>query len=646
MTRSVLLAIVLAAPGGHAAAGPDPPEAVDATLTVRLPAGRSTFAMGEIVPLDLEFRGRAGPDWYFSTASYDRSGRMGHERYLVTPAEGHDDPLEEYYASVGVIGGGLSSWHPLDGTPFVLRVRLNEWVRFTRPGEYRLVVESQRLGRYSRQAAPAVRSSPVPLRIEAARPEWAAAELDRAVAGVEGRGPVSPSEAAAILRHLGTREAALAMVRLHGTGGPRLRFDWSAGLAASPHRAVIAKAMEARVDAGEPLPAGFVRDLALLRSMLDRPAGSYAERFEVQKTAECDYARRSVDALSRRKPSVADLSAALRALEEPPDPACASSLSPLLAADPAASREAFLALPAPTQALLLEHRWTSIRGPWTRPALEALYAGWRGDSRFPGAGDAALRRLVEVAPTKGRPLALEEICTGARGLAPDTLVSLVEGPVPGIDEALRARCASSGSEEGRAAAMWLIARYGSPRLLPLVLGEIDQGASCDLEAAAIAYLLDHLPPAARHRLQPGFDRRRPGTCGSPPWWPLALRRWDETLETAAVAHLQGREAALVADAARVLGAHGSPRAKGPLLERFAAWREQWRGREGELEALASGPWPTDSPLVLENSLANALLEGRSFALTDAELSRVRDLCVTRGCRDNVDARRRARSGGR
>ena len=35
---------------------------VDATLTVRLSAGKSTYAMGELIPLELEFRGRAGPD--------------------------------------------------------------------------------------------------------------------------------------------------------------------------------------------------------------------------------------------------------------------------------------------------------------------------------------------------------------------------------------------------------------------------------------------------------------------------------------------------------------------------------------------------------------------------------------------------------
>jgi hypothetical protein len=216
--------------------------------------------------------------------------------------------------------------------------------------------------------------------------------------------------------------------------------------------------------------------------------------------------------------------------------------------------------------------------------------------RFPGAGDAALRRLAELAPSRGRALAIEEIRTGAHGLVPDTLLSLVAPPVPGLDEALSARYASAASAEGEAAAMSLVARYGSTRLLPLVLGALDGGADCELEATAIAYLLEHDKAAAQRRLQPAFDRGHGGQCVSPPWWQLAPRRWDETVEAAAIAHLRGRDARLASEAARVL----------------------------------------------ENSLANALLDGRSFALTDDELARVRDLCATTGCRENVDARARSR----
>ena len=232
------------------------------------------------------------------------------ERYGVTPGGGSDDPMAELLSSVGVVGSVLSGWHPLDGSPFALRVHLNEWVRFTKPGTYRLVVESRRLERYSREPAPLVVASPVTLHIETAQPGWVAVEVARAVAALEGRGPGTAREGAAILRHLGTKDAALALVGHYGEGGENGRLDCLAGLVASPHRAEIVEAMEARVDAGDPLLPGFLRDLALLRSLLDRPEGSYAERFEQQKAAECDYARRSLEGVGRVRARKASRAAA------------------------------------------------------------------------------------------------------------------------------------------------------------------------------------------------------------------------------------------------------------------------------------------------------------------------------------------------
>ena len=127
----VAVAALNASSGGELA----PLLEVDATLTVRLSAGKSTYATGELIPLELEFRGRADADYYFSTSSADRLRSMGRERSAVTPTVGVDDPLSEYFSSVGVVGSVVSGWHPLDGTPLVLRACLNDWVRFTRPGD-------------------------------------------------------------------------------------------------------------------------------------------------------------------------------------------------------------------------------------------------------------------------------------------------------------------------------------------------------------------------------------------------------------------------------------------------------------------------------------------------------------------------------
>src|SRR5258705_2588805 len=42
--------------------------------------------------------------------------------------------------------GGLTNFKYLTSEPWMIKLNLNEWVRFTQPGEYRIVVSSGRVG--------------------------------------------------------------------------------------------------------------------------------------------------------------------------------------------------------------------------------------------------------------------------------------------------------------------------------------------------------------------------------------------------------------------------------------------------------------------------------------------------------------------
>jgi hypothetical protein len=108
-------------------------------LVARFPGGKTSYRIGEPIPLELEFRGIGGPDVYFSTES---CGRASPETYVVMPSGGFVDPQAE---ASGVVGSCPGSTHALNGSPFILRVFLNDWFRFTAPGRYQLVVSSRRL---------------------------------------------------------------------------------------------------------------------------------------------------------------------------------------------------------------------------------------------------------------------------------------------------------------------------------------------------------------------------------------------------------------------------------------------------------------------------------------------------------------------
>ena len=353
-------------------------------------------------------------------------------------------------------------------------------------------------------------------------------------------------------------------------------------------------------------------------------------RLDRLRADECAYMNRWGRVVTRRGASPDALAGLLASRVE--SAGCETDVADLMARHPVAARVAFLALPAETQSRLLEYRWTALDRDWIQPALEELLEKWTGDSRFPGAGDWALKRIVELDRARGRSLLLGEVRTGAHGLTSDTLTLLLGDPPPDLDSTLIARFQAARSDEARANAMWLLSRYGSPGLVPFVKEQIERGVPCALEAACLVYLLRHEPAVAVRRLEPGFDRRRRGMCVVSPWQEIAPRYWDELVEDAVIASLGARDPGLVLAAGQALQTYGSARAKGPLLDRLAQWEAEWRGREKEL----LGPSGPDSPGVIENALVNALLDNPRISLTRVDNDHIRTLCVTHACRVNVD----------
>ena len=71
-------------------------------------------------------------------ATYDRSGRLTIDEFLVEPNDAVIDPMLDYFAaSGGFIGGGIRAMGVLGEKPFVVKLDLNEWLRFEKPGSTR-----------------------------------------------------------------------------------------------------------------------------------------------------------------------------------------------------------------------------------------------------------------------------------------------------------------------------------------------------------------------------------------------------------------------------------------------------------------------------------------------------------------------------
>ena len=401
-------------PAAQSSIGP-----VTASVVVR--PSKATYYVGEEIPLELEFRGTADRDYYFTTERCGFFGRSGSEHFAVTPSEGTDDPMADFFGSIGGIGGSCaSSSHPLDDTPLVMRISLNDTVRFLRPGTYKLTVSSTRLKRRSQQPVPALTSAPIELTIVPMDEAWAEGQISWA-SSLIGEGDVANvRHGSSILRYLGTESAARALVEHYDAITKVDSGEMTPGLIASPYRALIVQQMEARVDEGGNLDPGFLGTLTWLHVLLELPAipANAAARRERTPVVEAEYDARWRTAFAGRPVTAAMLGAELARLQRNPTVQLRQQIAQDLEQHPAQAAEAFLALPPDLQEYFVKEEtvWPYLNRPWILTPLRQVYAQWRGPLNpggFPtGPGNPVLKRLYELVPDEGRRLILEEIRSG------------------------------------------------------------------------------------------------------------------------------------------------------------------------------------------------------------------------------------------
>src|SRR6185437_4370232 len=78
-------------------------------VKLQLSTKSSVYRQGELIPLELSFTSSLTNRYQVNMASYDRSGRMNYEKFLVEPSDGTSDPLLVYFSSrSSFLGGGLT----------------------------------------------------------------------------------------------------------------------------------------------------------------------------------------------------------------------------------------------------------------------------------------------------------------------------------------------------------------------------------------------------------------------------------------------------------------------------------------------------------------------------------------------------------
>jgi len=267
-------------------------------VSLQLTPDRPRYFQGQRIALTLRFSAAAGGLYAVDNAGYDHSGRLSIDQFRVDREQDAVDPLRDWFHDGrGSVGGGLHGFDDL-GDPIEVDADLNEWIRFDRPGRYRLYVVSSRLvHRTTWRPVEAITSSIVEVEIVSADPAWAAQTVARATATLDrianhvasrpmsygGALAVEPdlARAARTLRFLGTPDAARALVRCYAddkamitsrSGVPMFDRSWElvAGLVGSPHRDLVMSEMQRRSSEAPIVPAQFIETLGWLTQLSAR----------------------------------------------------------------------------------------------------------------------------------------------------------------------------------------------------------------------------------------------------------------------------------------------------------------------------------------------------------------------------------------
>jgi hypothetical protein len=640
MTRSCLIATLclllfgVLGTGATAVQNPD-----DVRFELATKGGRKVFRVGE--PIELEFRFTySGPEPYH--AIQESGGRrlafQSRDRFIVEPAESITDPFSDYDMETWINPLLRDPEHrKLTATPTVLDRRLNEWVSLRRPGRYRITAESGSIASGTnfiilfpidnfapptpRPAPPrflSLRSNTIEIDIVDPEPGWADGVLRDATEALENTRRQSPDlpnvepvvtirpvesdhapvslGAGAVLRFLGTREAAVALVRLYETV-PSDLTDIHTGLWASPHRAeVLTSILEQMKDPDVPIARWLNKTIQLAvatkagprlaanphvsdPSWKQRWSAAYPEASAAIRMAAVD----SVTARTGRSRALAELTI-YRSEIARRDP----SALPIL-------RRIFPDLPPETQMEFFGHPNLFSVEEWKQIA-RAIATG-PGSSR-----GIATVRFYELDPTAARALILDRLRNGYYDEKSHELLILPDTVLPDLDDALVTAYEQRkgiGIEAGR-----LLARYASSGALRRLRALYETNPHC---GPVLTYFFR--VDAAYASQQLAKLRETIDCAGYDPLLPMS-----RGLEDAAIRLLRSPGSYQRKDAATLLEYARSARAKQPLID---VWRAAQRVPERADEA---------------TTFWRALTTSNGWVLTPREFDELRAACSTEACR--------------
>lgn len=612
----------------------------DVTFTIQLAEGKRKFRQGEIIGLEMSFSSNATEKYDLDAATYDRSGRLHLDTFYLTPDTGVVDPLSAYFNNgLGFFGGGIRSIPRLGLKPYLVKLELNEWYRFDRPGQHRLYVASPRISlknKWGTRSADQliVTSNVIEFEIVPAEGAWQEQAFQKAARAIAVKEESDARrQACRVLRFLGTKAAAREMINRYSETDDTCSFQYYAGLLGSPRRDFVIEQMEVQLAAPTQAVSGSWLNLltmltAAAQQSLTRPAeGAPTQQWnayvEEQRKLHEQVQSRLLPKLAAALPLKKGRARAVSAqtlIEAKFDPAGLPSVADIL-----------LDLPPTEQSGWLKYRWKRIASPTLLPSLRQLYQ--QPDQKNQARTElrtVALQRLYELNEAEGRRFILAEMQKPAPTVGLDALLSLPDETLLELDNAFLKNFELAEAHEIFSA---LIERYASASLLPEVSAYLTEHVgqlACYQQARLLAYMLRVNPDNGIEFVRQAIQARSKDStrCYAGLLGEVGKLEWHSELEKLALELLDEPDAEVALDAVAVLGRYGSASVEPMLWKRLETWQQIWRGRANELNTSLAYENPLWFQRKLEEELINALIQSPAWLADAKRWQRLQQTCVS------------------
>jgi hypothetical protein len=623
-----------------------PEEKTNAGVQLLLSSNQTKFYSGEVVRLDLAFTSVIPKRYQINLARYDRSGRMNYEQFIVEPKQATQDPLQLYFNSfAGFMGGGITGFEFLTVSPTIMHLNLNEWIRFERPGTYRLSVVSRRVSDSSVSSHPAaesieVKSNWIELSIVPPDPSWQQQELAK-IRQVLKNGitasPAAPDEArqAALtqLRYLGTEAAASELAKNLRGEDNHTDFECMFGLIGSPHRDAGLEEMNRLFESPDfPITQMFITAMSILP--LNPAEAPQTLRTEMEQNRK-ELNERLISALPHKqgKALAVTLDTVLSSLDTKASVEIRKQLIPELIGT-------FGSLSINQQIDWLEYRWDAVKDTRWVPTLQTIalqykdYPGLRVMDAYQSLqlSGTALTRWYELDSSGAREAVVNEIVRPKPRYGANILGLLPEKTLPDAQHQLARHFLDTSNYEIEGNIASLLFRYADSDVLPDVLGKVTENVgkwACDPQSKMLAYILRVDPETAEPLIERAIAARGPqsNACRHSIFTEIGALQSDPALEHLSIRSLNDHDPEVSNNAAVYLGNFGSASAEQPLWDRYEAWSREWGGRDKELRFVYAGENPNVWQAALGENLARALASGFGWLSDETKLRRIEALAV-------------------